>query len=279
MTLHPGKLAYESPDKDFRLYNGDSLKLLRRVPTESVDLVFADPPYFLSNGGMTCKSGQMVRVDKGRWDESQGVDADFRFQAAWLKECQRILKPNGSVFVSGTRHNIFSVGFAMQRLGYKLLNDIVWYKRNPPPNLACRYFTHTSETILWAARDERSRWTFNYQLMKRLNGGKQMKSLWSILPPNKAEKAEGKHPTQKPVELLERIILAASHPGDLVLDPFCGSGTTGLAASRLGRRFVGIELDPEFVDLTTRRYLADQADPTLAYASDVEYVANQLGLQ
>ncbi len=279
MATHPGKLLYESTNEDYRLYLGDSLKVLRRVPAESIDLVFADPPYFLSNGGVTCKGGKMVSVHKGNWDASKGVDEDFKFQAKWLRECQRVLKPNGSIFVCGTRHNIFSVGFAMQRMGYKLLNDIVWYKRNPPPNLACRYFTHTSETVLWAARDGKSKWTFNYQLMKRLNGGKQMKSLWNILPPSKAEKAQGKHPTQKPVELLERVVVSASNPGDLVLDPFCGSGTTGLAATRLGRRFVGIELDPEHADLATRRHLADHLDTNVAYRSDVDYVASQVGLQ
>lgn len=279
MARHPGKLFYESTNQDYRLYLGDCLKVLKRVPDQSVDLVFADPPYFLSNGGMTCKGGKMVSVHKGQWDTSQGVDEDFKFQAKWLRECQRVLKANGSIFVCGTRHNIFSVGFAMQRMGFKLLNDIVWYKRNPPPHLACRYFTHTSETVLWAARDGKSKWTFNYKLMKRLNGGKQMKSLWSILPPSKAEKALGKHPTQKPVELLERVVVAASNPGDLVLDPFCGSGTTGLAATRLGRRFVGIELTPEYAELATRRHLADHLDPNVAYGSDVDYVAAQIGLQ
>lgn len=279
MATHPGKLFYESTGKDYRLYLGDSLKVLQRIPAESIDLVFADPPYFLSNGGMTCVGGKMVAVHKGKWDASKGVDEDYKFQAKWLRECQRVLRPNGSIFVCGTRHNIFSVGFAMQSMGYKLLNDIVWYKRNPPPNLACRYFTHTSETLLWAARDQKARWTFNYQLMKRLNGGKQMKSLWSILPPGKAEKAQGKHPTQKPLELLERVVVSASNPGDLILDPFCGSGTTGLAATRLGRRFVGIELDPEYADLATRRHLADHLDTNSTYRSDVDYVAAQVGLQ
>lgn len=279
MAQFPAKRFYENSDRTYRLYRGDSIRLLRSFPDESIDLVFADPPYFLSNGGVTCKNGTMVAVKKGKWDESRGVEEDFKFQSAWLKECKRILKPNGSLFVSGTRHNIFSVGFSMQRMGYRLLNDITWFKPNPPPNLACRYFTHASETVIWAARDNKSKWTFNYKLMKRLNGGKQMKSVWSILPPKKDEKAQGKHPTQKPVELLERIILAASRQGDVVLDPFSGSGTTGLAANRLGRRYIGIELDREYADLAVRRLLADRKDANVYYASDVDYVAAQVGLQ
>jgi site-specific DNA-methyltransferase (adenine-specific) len=279
MATQQSKLHFENSDRSYRLFLGDSIKLLQSFPDESIDLIFADPPYFLSNGGMTCKNGEMVPVKKGSWDQSRGVEEDFRFQHAWLKESKRILKPNGSLFVSGTRHNIFSVGFSMQRLGYKLLNDITWYKPNPPPNLACRYFTHSSETVIWAARDEKAKWTFNYKLMKRLNGGKQMKSVWSILPPRKDEKLLGKHPTQKPVELLERIVLAASRPGDVVLDPFSGSGTTGIAARRLGRRYIGIELSPEYADLAVDRLLADGKDPNLYYASDIDYVASQVGLQ
>ncbi len=279
MATKQSKLYFENSDRSYRLFQGDSIKLLQSFPDESIDLIFADPPYFLSNGGVTCKNGSMVPVKKGAWDESKGVEEDFRFQNAWLKESKRILKPNGSLFVSGTRHNIFSVGFSMQRLGYRLLNDITWYKPNPPPNLACRYFTHSSETVIWAARDERTKWTFNYKLMKRLNGGKQMKSVWSILPPRKDEKQLGKHPTQKPVELLERIVLAASRPGEVVLDPFSGSGTTGIAARRLGRRYIGIELNPEYADLAVQRLLADGKDPNLYYASDVDYVASQVGLQ
>jgi site-specific DNA-methyltransferase (adenine-specific) len=259
MRLIRGKKpAFESPEKDFTLYQGDSFRLLKRIPDDSVDVVFADPPYFLSNGGVTCKSGKMAHVNKGKWDRSMGIEEDFQFQVRWLSECQRVLKPTGSIWVCGTRHIIFAAGFAMQRLGFKLLNDIAWFKRNPPPNLSCRYFTHATETILWARKDEKSRHRFNYKTMKALNGGKQMQSLWNILPPRKAEKAQGKHPTQKPLELLERIVLASTLPGETILDPFAGSCTTGLAAVRHGRKFIGIELSDEFVDLSIRRYGGDK---------------------
>lgn len=257
MTTRVGKPWFVSPDGEFAVHQGNSLIILLDFPSESVDLVFADPPYFLSNGGVTCRSGRMSKVDKGPWDRSAGVSKDFEFHCRWLAECQRVLRPNGTIWVSGTRHNIFSIGYAMQMLGFKLLNDIVWYKRNPPPNLSCRYFTHSTEILIWAARDERSRHYFNYSLMKKYNRGKQMQSMWAILPPRACEKQCGKHPTQKPLELLERIILASSRPGDIILDPFCGSGTTGVAAVRHGRRFIGIELDPEYTSLTVRRYLAE----------------------
>lgn len=255
------KYYFQSPERHFQLAKGDSIKILKRFPEGSVDMVFADPPYFLSNGGITCQGGKMVKVDKGGWDRSQGADDDHGFQMRWLAECQRVLAPNGTIWVSGTRHNIFSVGYAMQQLGFKLLNDVVWHKRNPPPNLACRYFTHATELVLWAARDKKSKHFFDYPLMKAANGGKQMQNVWSILPPRKAEKAQGKHPTQKPMALLERIVLASTEEGALVLDPFNGSGTTGLAAARHGRRYLGIDLSAEYLDLTVRRFEAEAVDP------------------
>src|ERR1700751_2085816 len=239
MTKSPIKLpppVFNDEKHHIRLYQGDSLELLALLPESSVDLIFADPPYFLSNGGITCHAGKMVSVNKGAWDKSQGPAANHEFNRAWLAACQRILKPNGSLWVSGTAHVIHSVGFAMQQLGFKLLNAISGVKPNPPPNLSCRYFTHATETIIWAARDKKSRHTFNYAHMKELNRGRQMKSVWEIFPPAKGEKRFGKHPTQKPVALLERILLASSKPGDIVLDPFMGSGTTTLAAFRLHRR-------------------------------------------
>lgn len=236
-----------------KIYLGDCLVFLAAFPESSVDLIFADPPYFLSNGGITCHAGRMVSVNKGKWDQSRGPEANHEFNRSWLAACQRVLKPDGSIMVSGTSHIIHSVGFAMQQLGFKLLNDITWEKPNPPPNLSCRYFTHASETIIWAAKDEKSRHTFNYQLMRHIAGGRQMKSVWQILPPERNEKLFGKHPTQKPVALLERIILAASNKGDLVLDPFMGSGTTLIAAARLGRMGVGIEMDPTYVKTAINR--------------------------
>jgi site-specific DNA-methyltransferase (adenine-specific) len=236
------------------LRHGDCLQVLADLPQESVDLIFADPPYFLSNGGITCQSGRMVSVNKGRWDISQGVQQNHDFNHTWLGACQRVLKPDGTIFVSGTRHVIFSVGFAMQQLGFKVLNDITWYKVIPPPNLSCRYFTHATETIIWAARNQRSKHYFDYPAMKAANDGKQMQSLWSIIPPRKAEKRFGKHPTQKPLALLERIVKAACPEDGQVLDPFSGSGTTGIAAARLGRRYLGIELEEEYLELAQKRF-------------------------
>src|SRR5205823_7335418 len=181
------------------------------------------------------------------------------FNTAWLAAAQRVLKPNGSIWVSGTAHVIHSVGFAMQQLGFKLLNDISWVKPNPPPNLSCRYFTHATETIIWAAKNSKSRHTFQYKLMKEANGGKQMKSVWEIRPPESWEKKFGKHPTQKPVALLERILLASSNEGDLVLDPFSGSGTTVVAAIRTRRVFRGVEIDQKWIRVSIQR-LREETD-------------------
>src|SRR6266581_7576257 len=245
--------VFDDPKHHLRIYQGDCLEILAQIPESSVDLVFADPPYFLSNGGITCHAGKMVSVNKGAWDKSRGPGANHDFNRAWLAACQRVLKPHGSIWVSGTSHVIHSVGFAMQQLGFKLLNDISWVKPNPPPNLSCRYFTHATETIIWAAKNRKSRHRFDYQSMKQMNNGKQMKSVWTIPPPEPWEKKFGKHPTQKPVALLERILLASSHEGDLVLDPFSGSGTTLLAAFRLRRHALGCELSTEFLSLSLRR--------------------------
>ncbi len=252
-TRSPDHLYFSSTDGRFALYQGDCRQVLSQLPAESVDLIFADPPYFLSNGGITCQSGRMVSVDKGQWDVSHGVEAMHTFNTDWLAACRRVLKPNGTIMVSGTRHVIFSVGFAMQQMGFKMLNEVVWYKIIPPPNLSCRYFTHSTELILWAARDGRSKHYFDYPAMKAENGGKQMQNLWSIVPPLKAEKRFGKHPTQKPLALLERIVRAASPEDAVVLDPFSGSGTTGIAAARLGRRYIGVELDSEHLDRSILR--------------------------
>src|SRR6266567_120090 len=258
--------AFDDPKHHLRIYQGDCLEILAQIPESSVDLVFADPPYFLSNGGITCHAGKMVSVNKGEWDKSRGPDANHDFNRAWLAACQRVLKPNGGIWVSGTSHVIHSVGFAMQQLGFKLLNDISWVKPNPPPNLSCRYFTHSTETIIWAAKNSKSRHTFNYKLMKEINRGKQMKSVWEIRPPEPWEKKFGKHPTQKPVALLERILLASSNDADLVLDPFLGSGTTLLTAFRLRRHALGCELSAEFLTLSLRRICSNlvQVDLSLS---------------
>jgi site-specific DNA-methyltransferase (adenine-specific) len=270
MTKFPINLpapVFDDPKHHIRLYQGDCLELLSLIPESTVDLIFADPPYFLSNGGITCHAGRMVSVNKGDWDKSKGPDANHEFNRAWLAACQRVLKPNGSLWVSGTAHVIHSVGFAMQQLGFKLLNDVSWVKPNPPPNLSCRYFTHATETIIWAARDKKSRHTFNYKLMKETNRGKQMKSVWEIKPPEKWEKKFGKHPTQKPVALLERILLASSNEDDLVLDPFSGSGTTVLTALRTRRTAIGLELSYDFLRLTTQRLSSELVRVTLSLST------------
>jgi len=251
----PG-LVFHDPKHHIRIYQGDCLEILAAIPENCVDLIFADPPYFLSNDGITCHAGRMVSVNKGEWDRSQGPDSNHQFNRRWLAACQRVLKPHGTIWVSGTAHIIHSVGFAMQQLGMKLLNDITWVKPNPPPDLSCRYFTHATETIIWAAKNRKSKHTFNYKLMRELAGGKQMKSVWTIPAPDRDEKRFGKHPTQKPVALLERILLAASNQGDLVLDPFMGSGTTAVAALRLGRAVFAIELDITYVRLAVKRVVA-----------------------
>jgi site-specific DNA-methyltransferase (adenine-specific) len=227
--------------------------MLNQVPESCVDVIFADPPYFLSNGGITCHAGKMVSVNKGKWDESKGVAENHAFNLTWLQACQRVLKPNGTIWVSGTTHVIYSVGYAMQQLGFKILNDIVWQKRNPPPNLSCRYFTHSTEIVLWAAKNKKSKHYFNYGLMKEINGGKQMKNVWTMNAPSNGEKKFGKHPTQKPTELLKRIIEASSVEKDLVLDPFCGSSTTGVVAVGLKRKYVGIDQEKDFLDLSIKR--------------------------
>lgn len=240
--------------EDIKLLQGDSLKLLSRMKAESVDVIFADPPYFLSNGGITCQGGKMVSVNKGEWDKNNGVESKHKFNRAWIKRCKRVLKPNGTIWISGSFHNIYSVGLALEQEGFKILNNITWQKTNPPPNLACRSFTHSTETVLWARKNEKkARHYFNYPEMKVMNGGKQMKDVWTGSLTRKGEKSEGKHPTQKPEYLLEKILLASAQTGDVVLDPFCGSGTTGVQAIRQGCKFIGIDISEKYLDITRRR--------------------------
>jgi site-specific DNA-methyltransferase (adenine-specific) len=250
------------------LTQGDALDLLAEQPAGSVDMVFADPPYNLSNGGFTVQSGRRASVHKGDWDRSGGVAEDFAFHRAWLAGCRRVLRPGGTLWVSGTYHSIYACGHALALLGYHVLNDIAWFKPNASPNLSGRVFTASHETLIWARRERDSRHVFNYQDMResawddRLkNPGKQMRSVWAIGAARGVEKTQGRHPTQKPLALLDRIVRASTHPGDLVLDPFTGSGTTGVAAVSLGRRFVGFELDEEYVLLAKRRLTETTAAP------------------
>ncbi len=245
----------------FILYLGDAIEILNEFEEERFDLIFADPPYFLSNDGITCQSGKMVSVNKGKWDKSRGFEDDVRFTEKWLNACRRVLKENGTIWISGTLHIIFKIGYLLEKLGFDIINDIIWYKPNAPPNLSCKYFTHSHEIILWARKSSKSKHTFNYELMKSWNNpkdklknkDKQMRSVWSIPLLPKAEKECGKHPTQKPLELLNRIIASSSKEKDWVLDPFVGSGTTGIVCRLLNRNFIGIDINKEFLDLTIKR--------------------------
>ena len=238
-----------------RLFNGDAVEVLNALPEKSIDLIFADPPYNLSNGGFTCHAGRRVSVNKGKWDKSNGVEQDFQFHDDWIRACRRVLKDSGSLWVSGTYHSIYACGFALQQQGWHLLNEICWYKPNAAPNLACRMFAASHETLLWARIDKKAKHKFNYRLMKETDWGgdfikkpgKQMRSVWAINTPKPAEKRYGKHPTQKPESLLERIVLSCTEKDDIVLDPFCGSATTGVAALRNGRKFVGIDAEREYL--------------------------------
>ncbi|WP_027399511.1 DNA-methyltransferase [Anaerovorax odorimutans] len=237
-----------------QLLLGDCFEILKKVKPESVDMIFADPPYFLSNNGITCQAGKMVSVNKGTWDEGKDLNAKHKFNRGWIRLCKKVLKPNGTIWISGTLHNIYSIGMALEQEGFKILNNITWQKTNPPPNLACRCFTHSTETILWAKKNEKkAKQLFNYKVMKEMNDGKQMKDVWTGSLTKPSEKAEGKHSTQKPEYLLERIILSSTSEGDVVLDPFCGSGTTGKVASKNNRIFIGVDNVEEYLQISKRR--------------------------
>ncbi len=244
-----------------KLYFGDCLEILDQLPENSIDMVFADPPYNLSNDGFTCQNGRMVSVNKGKWDKSRGVEEDFDFHRIWIAKCRRVLKPGGTIWISGTYHSIYACGFALQMEKFHLLNDICWFKPNASPNLSCRFFTASHETLIWARKEKKAKHTFNYLEMKngKFSGdfikkdNKQMRSVWAIGTPKTAEKEFGKHPTQKPLTLLDRVVVASTNKGDLILDPFMGGGTTGVSALRYGRNFVGIEREQEFFDLAKKR--------------------------
>lgn len=244
---------YTSANRDFTLVQGDCVETLRGFDFE-FDMAFADPPYFLSNGGISVQAGKCVCVDKGNWDKPRGREEEAAFTRAWLGAVRDKLAPHGTVWVSGTFHNIFAVAEALEDLGFRLLNAVVWEKSNPPPNLSCRYFTHSAEIVLWARKSEKVPHRYNYEAMRAIAGGKQMRDVWKLPAIAPWEKVGGvKHPTQKPLSLLARIILACTRPGDWVLDPFCGSGTTGVAAALFGRRFLGIDLEADFLRLARNR--------------------------
>ena len=243
---------YKSPNNDFILAHGDCFKLLKEFDFK-FDMIFADPPYFLSNGGISLQSGKVVCVDKGEWDKGKSQEDMMSFNREWLRLCREKLKDNGTIWISGTYHNIFSVANSLTELGYKILNVITWQKTNPPANISCRFFTYSTEFVIWARKMPKVAHKFNYDLMKKLNDGKQMTDVWRMPAIGRWEKTCGKHPTQKPLRLLVRMILASTNQGDWILDPFCGSSTTGIAANLCGRHFAGLEQEEEFCKLSKAR--------------------------
>ncbi len=245
-------INYISKDQHFILYEGDCCHVLREFDFK-FDMIFADPPYFLSNGGISCQAGKIVCVDKGDWDKSFGQEYINSFNHNWISACRDKLKENGTIWVSGTYHNIFSVANQLNELGFKILNVITWAKTNPPPNISCRYFTFSTEFVIWARKQPKVPHIFNYDVMKRINGNKQMTDVWNLPAIAPWEKRCSKHPTQKPLSLLVRIILASTNKGAWIMDPFAGSSTTGIAANLLGRRFLGIEQEEAFVNLSIKR--------------------------
>lgn len=243
---------FKSDDRCFTLLKGDCIKLLNSFDFE-FDMIFADPPYHLSNGGFSVQSGRMVSVNKGDWDKSHGFENDYNFDKKWLSACRNKLSHDGTIWVSGTYHNIFSIARCLIELDFRILNCITWVKTNPPPNLSCRYFTHSAEYILWARKEQKGSHYFNYELMKKINGGTQMRDVWTLPAISVWEKSCGKHPTQKPLCVLSRVIQASTKQNAWVLDPFTGSSTTGIAANLLDRRFLGIDTDADFLKLSKAR--------------------------
>lgn len=243
------------------LVNGDSFEILKKIKPKSVDCIFADPPYFLSNDGFTNSGGKQVSVNKGDWDKSLTTTEKHKFNRNWIKKCKRVLTDDGTIWISGTLHNIYSIGMALEQEGFKIINNITWQKLNPPPNLARRTFTHSTETVLWAKKDiKNNKYFFNYDLMREINNGKQMKDVWAGPLTSPKEKKLGKHPTQKPLYLLERILLASTKENALILDPFMGSGTTAVACKKLNRNFIGIEKESEFVELAKNRIISTNTE-------------------
>lgn len=267
------KSFFKSGSHDFTLLHGDCIKLLQNFDFK-FDCIFADPPYFLSNGGISCQSGKVVCVDKGEWDKADSPEYIDDFNTKWLSLCREKLADNGTIWVSGTYHNIFSIANTLNQLGFKILNVITWVKTNPPPNISCRFFTYSSEFVIWARKHPKKPHYFNYELMRKLNGYKQMPDVWHLPAIARWEKSCGKHPTQKPLSLLSRIILASTSENSWILDPFCGSGTTGIAASLLNRRFLGIDNELEFLEMAkARRLELENPEIRKTYSSKIKDIA------
>ncbi len=248
------KPFFKSNDDNFCLLKGNSMKLLPQLD-HKFDMIFADPPYFLSNNGLSIQSGKIVSVNKGKWDKSEGFEFLNNFNRQWLSLIRDKMNDSATIWISGTLHNIFSIGQILTELDFKILNVVTWEKNNPPPNFSCRYFTHSTEQIIWARKKEKVPHYFNYELMKQLNGDKQMKDVWKLPAIAPWEKSCGKHPTQKPLALLTRLILASTKPNAWILDPFTGSSSTGIAANLSNRRFLGIDQEEPFLEISKNRKL------------------------
>lgn len=232
------------------LYNGDCIEILKTLKPNSVDLIFADPPYFLSNGGKSIHSGKVVSVNKGSWDDKSTYDNHLEFTKKWMKLSYEVLKLGGSIWISGTIHNIFDVKNYLDEIGFKIINIVVWHKSDPPPLIYKNKLKFSYELIIWASKG--SKHVFNYNDMFKINND-ELQDVWTIPAVQMCEKKYGYHPTQKPEALLERIIMACSNPGDTVLDPFSGSGTTCYVAKKLNRRFIGIEKEKEYFNISKKR--------------------------
>lgn len=270
MSLSP---FFKSKDRAFTLLHGDSIELLSQFEFK-FDMIFADPPYFLSNGGISVQSGKIVCVDKGEWDKGKTAEQIVSFNREWLRLCRDKLKENGTIWISGTYHSIFSVAGLLTELGYKILNVVTWAKTNPPPNISCRYFTFSTEFIIWARKSSKVPHYYNYHLMKQINAGKQMTDIWRLPAIARWEKSCGKHPTQKPLSVLVRIILASTQKGAWILDPFTGSSTTGIAANLLERRFLGIDKEEEFLLMSKARKMEiEQSSVFSAYRKKLKDIA------
>lgn len=261
---------YKSVDRAFTLLHGDCFELLPQFDFK-FDMIFADPPYFLSNDGISYQAGKIVSVNKGNWDKGGTTEHIRTFNHDWIALCREKLKDNGTIWISGTYHNIFAVANSLTDLGFKILNVITWAKTNPPPNISCRYFTYSTEFIIWARKWQKRPHQYNYEMMKHLNGDKQMTDVWRLPAIAPWEKSCGKHPTQKPLAIMTRIILASTNPGAWVLDPFAGSSTTGIAANLIGRRYLGIEREKEYVELSrNRRMELDDYQLRLTYRNKIK---------
>ena len=256
-----GEVYYSA--NGFSLYHADCRNVMKDF--RDIDMIFADPPFFLSNDGLTIQSGKVVSVNKGDWDKCDDVDA---FNYDWIKQARECLSPKGTIWTCGTMHNIFSVYRTLNELDFKVLNTITWQKQNPPPNFSCRYFTHSTEFIVWARKEKKVAHYYNYDLMKALNDGSPMKDVWTFPSISKWEKAQGKHPTQKPLSVVTRAVLASTKKGETILDPFCGSATTGIAAFLFGRNFLGVDVVSEYLKIGQDRYIEASKAP-LSYINKI----------